>query len=212
MAYTSFANRQLYFGLFRTKEEAEREHDRRIVELCLDYAKLHRPGEHGEQPFLRCPGCDTVRSIREFMSGGKMRLRCLSCRPARVRAGVPKSLIPYRNRGIREYLGVRLSNLKSRCDKTGREFGLTLRQALGILESQGYSCPFCGRTMSHVAGGGRRHIDGAAMSFDRIRNDEGYTPRNVRFACLLCNRMRGAESVADFVRHCRLVAGRADGG
>jgi hypothetical protein len=82
---------------------------------------------------------------------------------------------------------------KQRCKKTGREFTITVSD-IDIPKF----CPILGIELKHNKGRSGAYRD--SPSLDRIDNDSGYTPDNIRVISQMANAMKGAASNEDLHR------------
>lgn len=95
---------------------------------------------------------------------------------------------------------------KERARIKGREFALDVEGVSAQLVAQDMKCAVSGMAFSlEKSTDGRRHP--FYPSPDRISNDGGYTPDNVRYVCSIVNLARGDFSDDEFYMMCCAVAG-----
>lgn len=89
--------------------------------------------------------------------------------------------------------------------RRGREVTISRDEVVAIMVRQQCKCAVTGwpislptRTRGPLAAGG-------TASLDRIDNNQGYVPGNVRWTHWTINKMKGALSEAEFLRACRAV-------
>ena len=66
-------------------------------------------------------------------------------------------------------------------------------------------CALSGVAMTHSVGHSR--VTPTNASVDRIDNNLGYLPGNVRLVCAIVNVMRREQTEAEFIRWCNLISG-----
>lgn len=94
---------------------------------------------------------------------------------------------------------------KERARIKGREFALDIESVSAQLIAQEMKCAVSGMAFSlEKSTDGRRHP--FYPSPDRINNDGGYTPDNVRYVCSIVNLARGDFSDGEFRLMCKAVA------
>jgi 5-methylcytosine-specific restriction endonuclease McrA len=202
VAYISSGHEQLYVGYYSNIEEAVKARDDKIVELSLNYASLNRPERYGPQLKKLCQRCNLVKNIDDFISPRKkIRYRyCSLCRHKKISKSIDST--EYRNKGLKQYIGSRLSNIKRRCKLSGREFCLTRDFVMQAWNEQEGKCGLCGIEMTHEAGKG---LVKTVLSLDRKDSSKGYTENNVWLTCDRCNRLKQSLTPRELVELCQKI-------
>jgi 5-methylcytosine-specific restriction endonuclease McrA len=222
-AYTTFGGKRLHFGCFGSAEEASKAHDDGIFRLRLDFRKMNHPEKYSEQTELRCPVCDNIKPLDDFMrtvrgwglipSKVERNKRCSACRVKTKKSiylsQTAQAQIDYKNRGEKQFLRMRLSLIKQRAKKKSLVFEIGIDDAFAVLKKQDYECVFCGRKMKFIAGQG--HYP-EVMSVDRIDRNRGYEKGNVQFACAVCNRAKGVLDDGSFIELCKMIVNKRQNG
>ena len=92
-------------------------------------------------------------------------------------------------------LEARYRHLRSRCQKRGRVFDLTLEE---YLEMTTQRCSYCGQ-FSEACPGNK------GGGVDRVDSKSGYTKSNCVPCCYRCNTMKNDLSVSDFLGHVKQI-------
>ena len=87
-----------------------------------------------------------------------------------------------------------ITNIKSRCKKTNREFGLTEKFIADLYIKQNGKCALSGIELLEDN-----------MSIDRIDSNKGYTKNNIQWVDLNINRMKTNLIQEDFIELCGKV-------
>jgi len=98
-------------------------------------------------------------------------------------------------------LRFRFIQKKGRARRKGVQFSLSFECFKQLWEEQAGKDGYTGQQMAFEFGQGR---SGATVSLDRIDNEKGYTPDNVKFCSLAINGKKGDQPVDQFVRQLTL--------
>jgi predicted DNA-binding transcriptional regulator AlpA len=106
---------------------------------------------------------------------------------------------------IREHMGHRIKGAQRRCKDAGMAFNITFLDALNMYLDQGGKCAVSGIPF-RMEQMGRAKMRPFAASLDRINNERGYVPGNVRLVCQCINMLMNEwgdtvyQQVAEHVR------------
>lgn len=151
----------------------------------------------------RCPRCQTRKGLAEFArckSGTHGRQSwCKKCqygrldelRSARIEADP-----------VMEWARKMVASARNRCKKKPWDCTIDKHDIIELYHEQRGLCAITGVEMEMAYGVGRcdRH-----MSLDRINNDRGYEPGNIRLVCDRVNIMRGNLSDYELAHWCQAI-------
>lgn len=101
-----------------------------------------------------------------------------------------------------EFIRSLVGSARARSKAKKMDFSLTAECVAEMYEAQAGRCSVTGIEMSYIRYDGKHATN---LSIDRINNDRGYTPDNIRLVCSNVNRMRGQWSDVELIWWCRLV-------
>jgi hypothetical protein len=176
-----------------------------------------------------CRGCLVEKArpgrVRRQQAGGYVNLVCEKCgnpfqrlrswHEENQRRGNIKSYCgpkcfprnPKKADALSPFIAV-ISRLRDRCKRRGLPLTVTADALKTLWEAQGGICPFTGWVMLLFPGG--HAVRGASQpnqaSLDRINQEAGYVPGNVRFISLIANYARNEWSDEEVLRFCKSTA------
>ncbi len=155
----------------------------------------------------KCVRSNCKRSgVPRYEKVGPKHFRCASCgkvKPLHQRDGTMCRNCRHRRwvSTIEGALRFRFIQKKCRARRKGVQFSLTFKCFKQLWEEQAGKDGYTGEQMAFEFGQGR---SGATVSLDRIDNEKGYTPDNVKFCRLSTNGKKKDLPVDQFVRQLTL--------
>ena len=98
-----------------------------------------------------------------------------------------------------------LQDYRNKARKKNRIFSLTKEEFTLLIRAD---CYYCGAkpSNSYATSTGRAILP--YQGIDRLDNSKGYIPENCVSCCIICNKMKKATDVTDFVTHVHTISGR----
>lgn len=157
---------------------------------CRDCVNTNRRGPVKDLTVKICCHCNQTFPISEFYPIHKTGYRSSTCHACRAKEGQER-------RWGEERPQQRFYQYRASAKKKGQDFSLTLRQFEVLIRKP---CLYCGDIPDPIALGG----------IDRVDNGKGYTAGNSVPCCVICNKMKKAFPVADFLNRIRRIASRSE--
>ena len=176
------------------------------------HSRLAKPSEPSRKIVCnrrknKCVRSNSKRSgVPRYEKVGSKHFRCGSCgkvKPLHHRHGTICNNCCYRRwvSTIEGALRFRFIQKKCRARRKGVQFSLTFECFRQLWEDQEGKDGYTGQQMAFEFGQGR---SGATVSLDRIDNERGYTPDNVKFCRLSTNGKKKDQPVDQFVKQLTL--------
>ena len=134
----------------------------------------------------KCSSCGEEKPVEKFFKNlktGRRARRCLDCGPPKVDGD------GWLYKNINALLYKKMHQARYNAKKRGKEFNLTIEDLISLAKLQHNICAVSKVKMAHC-----RHNKWANVSIDRIDNNKGYTPDNIRLVCSAVNSMRNRMS------------------
>ena len=135
---------------------------------------------------VKCSSCGEEKPVEKFFKNrktGRRARRCLDCGPPKVDGD------EWLYKNINALLYKKMHQARYNAKKGGKEFNLTIEDLISLAKLQHNMCAISKVKMAHC-----RYNKWANVSIDRIDNNKGYTPDNIRLVCSAVNSMRNRMS------------------
>lgn len=135
---------------------------------------------------VKCSSCGEEKPVDGFFRNpktGRRARRCLDCGPAKVDGD------EWLYKNINALLHKKMHQARYNAARRGKEFSITIEDLISLAKSQHNLCALSKVKMAHC-----RTNKWANVSIDRIDNNKGYTPDNIRLVCAAVNSMRNRMS------------------
>ena len=155
----------------------------------------------------RCSMCGELKHVSLFYTCPRtatgFRSRCQDCDKVRAARYMSSSIDKFSKAIIHRCKNNFANATKSRMRRiTAADAAPTTEMVIGLWEKQQGVCAITGRQMTHIHGDGRVRTN---ASVDRIDNERGYSPDNIRLVCAHANIMRNNLSDDELYAWCKSV-------